>query len=137
MNILYLPPNTSMHTKFNYKTITNSLWASPSYDYPREVIDSIQNWLEFVIDISRFKTLVTEIDLSSNNKFYIYEESDIDWLLYCEPHRMTRREPRNGDIVKVSIENVQYRAMIQIPSIEHICKHTAYKILVKAVILSN
>lgn len=116
MNILRLPPNTQMYTRLHYRSIDNSIYAPPCSVFPQNVLDRIDNWFELTVsDISQFKTLITEIDLSSNNRFYTYTRSDLDWLLYCEPNRVKIREPQNGDVVEVSIEDVFYKAVIEIP----------------------
>jgi len=139
MNILHLPPNTQLHTKVHYRPIQYGYPIGYPYDYPLMdvMFTGVDNWLELTInDISEFYTLVTEIDLSSKNRFITYEESDIDWLLYCEPNRMIRREPRSEDIVKVSIENVQYKAAIYICPVPYTPKYQT-PILIRATLLSN
>ena len=130
-----LPSNTRMKTQIN----TREAYFSP-YDRlvgrPEDrIFEGMTTYLMFDIDMDQFLRLVQEIDISSNNKFYTYTESDIPWLTWAYPNKVKYRQPQPGDILSVSIENTRYKCVLE--SSQESIDYKYYTIPVRLRILLN
>lgn len=107
-----LPSSTRMNTKVHNKEVylTSYDKAIGNSDV---IIEGVTTSLDFKIEAHQFSTLIQEIDISSNNPFFIYEESDISWLVYCEPNRLKLRAPQLCEVIPVTIDNVRYNTVIE------------------------
>lgn len=108
-----LPSNSRMNTKVHNREV----YLTP-YDKMINKSDTIfegmTTKLEFKIEAHQFSTLIQEIDISSSNLFFLYEESDISWLVYCEPHRLKLRPPQLAEIIPVTIDGVRYNTVVEL-----------------------
>lgn len=131
MKVFHLPSCAKMHTSYQSKPLYNR-YSGALTGIPDDIVmTGMKVWLEFVITRRNWMMLISEIDISSRNRFYTYEQSDLQWLLYTEPHRRIHRAPVHGEIVEVRIDGTRYNAVLECADIDHINQH----ITVRAIVL--